>query len=162
MYITHNDNFRCEWNGRFNTDTTKLDCVIKFCDNLKSAPDTSKMSYQWDGDLVRINTNVVYPCESNHALESDSLENKEDSPQQIEVPCAADGTMTYPDTWPLCLDNVNCDDPWSLTIPADITTSWVKDAVVNYNDTVQWRCKDRRYEIRSTLSSDQTTYSRLG
>ena len=118
------------------------------------------MSYQWDGNLVSIKTNVVYPCESNHALESDILENKEDSPEQIEVPCAGDGTMTYPENWPLCLDNVNCEDPWSLTIPADVTTTWVKDAVVNYNDTVQWRCKDRRYEIRSTLSGVQTTYSR--
>ena len=138
-----------------------MDCQIKFCDNLTSAPDTSKMSYEWDGNLVSIDTNVAYPCETNHALESDSLENKEDSPTQYEVPCASDGTMTYPDTWPLCLDNVNCDDPWGLTIPADITTSWAKNAVVNYNDTVQWRCMDRRYEIRSTLSDQQTTYSRF-
>ena len=45
ILITYNENFRCEWNGRFNTDTSKFDCVIKFCDNLISAPDTSKMSY---------------------------------------------------------------------------------------------------------------------
>ena len=153
-------NSRCEWNGNFNIDTSTLDCVIKFCDNLTSAPDTSKMSYEWDGNLVSIDTNVVYPCDADHALESGVLENKEDSATQIEVPCASDGTMTYPDPWPVCLDNVNCADPWELPTPADITTSWVKEAVVNYNDTVHWRCKDRRYEIRSTLSGDQTTYSR--
>ena len=67
--------------------------------------------------------------------------------------------MTYPSPWPRCLADVECADPLSLPgIPAALVSSWVAGQVATYNSTVEWRCRDRRYEVRSTLAASPATF----
>ena len=58
----------------------------------------------------------------------------------------ADGLLKYPDPWPQCSSTVQCAHPTTLTIPPDIYTDWQAGNTVYYDNSVIWRCKDRRYK----------------
>ena len=134
-------------------------CEIKFCDNLTLPEDSKNFNYTWDGNLININTNVAYPCDTNMALENANVQYKTQSDPYFNVLCNSTGEMVYPNEWPQCLSTVECVDPYSFTIPNDIFTTWTINQTVEYGNQVTWKCKDRRYLIRPTGTT--TTYGYL-
>ena len=76
-YVTATKSIRCEWGGRYAVLPSGFECRVQFCDNIASAPAASNLDYTWDfatDGLPEVNTDVVYPCQAGHALESDVLE----------------------------------------------------------------------------------------
>ena len=55
---------RCEWSKSFSLMPGDLECVVTYCDNPDTEPNTSGLNYnlEWDGERVPINSSIIYPC----------------------------------------------------------------------------------------------------
>ena len=92
---------RCEWDSTYSVTPGQLECLVRFCDNATTEPNTSgrKFNLTWSG-LVSVETSLDYPCADNHRLEDDT-DWKSEARASLSVPCGADGWFDYP-AWPQC------------------------------------------------------------
>ena len=139
---------QCQWSRNYNLNPMNFICEVKFCVNFTSAPADKNFNYTWDNNVVNINTNVSYPCNTNMAVENSLVLFKNQSLSYVDVVCNSSGEVEYPNEWPQCSSTVKCADPKSLSIPNEIYTTWPLGHDVEYADVVPWICKDRRYLIR--------------
>ena len=63
----------CQWSKAFSLAPPDLECVVTYCDNPDTGPNTNGLNYnfQWDGARVPINNTITYPCLGGHRHEQD-------------------------------------------------------------------------------------------
>ena len=76
----------CEWSKSFSLMPADLECVVTYCDNPDTGPNTSGLNYnlEWDGERVPINGSITYPCLNGHRQEQ-AVSLKQDATNATEV-----------------------------------------------------------------------------
>ena len=151
---------QCQWNKTFSFTPTDLECVIKYCDNATEIPNTShNYNFNWNQNVISINAIVNYDCKSNHAIEQ-NVDWKYEASARTQVLCQADGTLAYPEPWPLCSESITCADPGNSP---DITRSYITDIEdLKYGSHFEYVCDDPRKWIKlQTESDDQLLATRV-
>ena len=148
---THNS--MCQWNKNFTVTPGDLECVIRYCDNATTAPNTPhNYNFDWNwwngGNVIPINTYVRYPCKTDHAVQQ-NVDWDYQAATYTLVLCQANGELAYPDPWPECLDenSVFCPDPGdSAGITRVCTDLSCSDLV--YRSQFTYTCDDPRKWIK--------------
>ena len=91
---------------------SELECVLTYCDNATEVPNDNgaNYNYTWDGEVIPLNTEVIYPCQDNMRIENDTYYRSDASNVSI-VHCASDGYLKYPEVWPQCSLKTYCGAP---------------------------------------------------
>ena len=143
-------NSACNWNKKLQYLPGDLECVLTYCDNATSAPNSPhNYNFVWTGAVVPINNYLTYPCNNNHRVEQD-VDWKNNAAASTQVKCKSDGTFDYPDPWPQCSTTVTCSDPGNSD---EITRSSANSVTpLQYDHQFKWKCDDPRKWIK--LSTD--------
>ena len=144
---------RCLWYKNYSLTPSDLECVISYCDNATLDPNTNGLNYNFTGGftLFNLSDTIIYPCNDNFSLEGD-FDWKENSTNETEVVCGADGEFIYPSTWTQCSKTVYCPDPGNSTNISRIYISSRRD--LEYLSEFQYTCDDPRQWIRRTGQDD--------
>ena len=142
---------KCQWNKQYANVPDDLECVLTYCDNPSSAPnsDGSNHDFVWDRQVVPLTENVRYPCISGMRIEN-ATSYKRDASSYSKVKCGSDGEFRYPTTWPQCSDSVDCPDPGNSE---GVNRTFIHNAVHVYNATLKYVCSDPRQYIKVDGSS---------
>ena len=128
--------------------------MLWYCDNPTNAPNAPhNYNYNWNGNVVRLNTNIIYPCKPNHRVEVTNKLWKTGAPTYTAVKCGNDGEFAYPSAWPQCSATITCEDPGNST---GVTRQYVTTNVdLDYDSKLRYTCDDPRRWIK--LSSEAST-----
>ena len=155
-------NAQCLWYSNYSYNPSNLECVLRYCNNPTTAPNTNSLNFNfvWSGSRVLLGGSLAYPCQSNHKIEEDK-EYKSSARSQISIGCGQNGEFIYPDPWPQCSETIKCLDPGNST---EVTRTLKSGDNLMYLSTLEYTCSDPRKWIRSigtqALSSSATTKCR--
>ena len=131
----------CLWYNNYTVLPSELECVLTYCDNATDIPNNNGANYNftWDGNVIPLNTDVVYPCQDGMRIENDTYTRKEASRTSV-VHCASDGEMKYPAVWPQCSTDIQCGEPPSH--PYGGSRQWRnrEEGDNTYKTRVAYRC----------------------
>ena len=124
-----------------------------YCDNPTDAPnDPHNYNYNWNGNVVRLNTWISYPCKGGHRVEVTNKINKGGAPTQTSVKCGNDGEFIYPSPWPQCSATITCEDPGDST---GVTRAYITANVdLDYDSRLRYTCDDPRRWVKLTAEAD--------
>ena len=130
-----------------------LECVLWYCDNPTTSPNVPhNYNYNWNGNVVRLDTFISYPCKPNYAIEVTDKDYKEGAPTQTSVKCGNDGEFAYPSPWPQCSITITCEDPGNST---GVTRQYVTtNTDLDYDSELRYTCDDPRRWIKLTTEAD--------
>ena len=125
---------------------SSLQCILTYCDNATSPPASTNLLSPWDGQVVPLNTILVYSCKPNMAIESDT-NFKYQAATSTTVKCGSDGLFDYPASWPQCSTTVSCPDPG---ISPGVNRTYRRGPQdLQYNSTLRYSCTDPRKYIKT-------------
>ena len=145
-------NSDCKWNTEFQYKPSDLECVISYCDNPTTAPNSPhNYNYIWYNNVIPINSYINFPCKNNHAVEQDR-DWKSEAATWTAVKCQSDGEFAYPTSWPQCSTTITCADPGDS---AGVTRQYVSSNVdLDYASVFQYTCDDPRKWIKLSSEAD--------
>ena len=147
----------CEWSKSFSLMPSDLECVVTYCDNPTTEPNTSGLNYnlEWDGERVPINGSIIYPCLEGHrheqavSLKRGATNTTEawtwtsfppvyglSSKFSFQVNCSDSGEFVYPPSWLQCSATVFCPDPGNSSLVSREYTTEVKN--LEYNSKLKY------------------------
>ena len=102
----------CLWYKNYSVLPSELECILTYCDNATEEPNDNGANYNftWDGEVILLNSDVVYPCQDYMMIENDTYYRYDASNTSI-VHCASDGFLKYPTVWPQCSLYTYCGQP---------------------------------------------------
>ena len=132
----------CLWYKNYSLIPTQLECILTYCDNATDLPNDNGANYNftWDGNVIPLNTDIIYPCMDGMHVENDTY-HKEEASNVSVVHCASDGHLKYPDPWPQCSEDIFCGEP-PLPPTQGGSRFWVvgDEGDDSYNSYVSYRC----------------------
>ena len=144
----------CQWNKTYTVTPSDLECVIAYCDNPTTDPNTNGLNYNftWDQNVIPLNESLTYHCEEKHRHEGD-WNNKISATNEVDVLCGDDGEFIYPDPWLQCSKTIVCPDPGNSAGVSRNYETRIKD--FKYDSILKYTCDDKRKWIKHESSSDQ-------
>jgi hypothetical protein len=136
---------KCQWNKKYHRVPVDLECVLAYCDNPTTAPnsDGTNHNFVWNGNVVPLNNIVQYPCKSGMRIQNETSY-KYEATSYSKVKCGSDGEFRYP-TWPQCSISVSCPDPGNSD---GVNRTYLSGSNLAYNSTFQYKCTDPRKYIK--------------
>ena len=154
---------KCGWYTIFDIVPSDIECVLTYCVNGTAAP--TSINYK---DVVENNSDnlynvssqarmkigdfLKYRCKNGFDLQNDT-NLREEAQDQVKVYCE-DGLFKYPDSWPICVNNIQCTDPGSTT---ELTRTENKLSNFTYTSELKYVCNDVRSFVKIKNSNDLPT-----
>ena len=151
---------KCDWYTNFNVTPADIECELAFCVN--GSDFNSSMNYKYvkinGGDnnynvaaqqRIGLGQYLRYICKDGFYLQNNT-DLKTEAERSVKVYCE-DGLFHYPDPWPECVDNIQCEDPGTSDelIKTDKTLS-----NFDYESKYEYKCKDLRRFVKIKNSND--------
>ena len=131
----------CLWYSNYSFLPSELECTVSYCDNPTPIPNISGENYdfQWDGELVPLGADLIYPCQAGMKIEN-STDTKEEASNSSIIRCGSDGEFIYPSLWAQCSNTVQCGQPPLQTDNG--TRIWINSEQYedSYGTEVVYRC----------------------
>ena len=143
------------WYRNYSLVPADLECVLAYCDNPVSLPNSNGANYNftWDGALLtNLSHTIFYPCLDNHRLENDTI-SKYDADAGVSVVCGVEGEYLYPSSWPQCSPSVTCQDPGNSS---HVLRTYQSGSGLAYWSVLRYVCEDPRKWIKAAESSSLT------
>ena len=143
---------RCLWYRNYSLVPADLECVLAYCDNPVSLPNSNgaKYNFTWDGALLtNLSQTIFYPCQDDHRLEGDTS-SKSQAEGGLSVECGEEGEYLYPPTWPQCSSTVVCQDPGNTDL---VLRTYKSGADLAYWSVLRYVCQDPRQWIKTAEAS---------
>ena len=143
---------RCLWYRNYSLVPADLECVLAYCDNPVSLPNSNgaKYNFTWDGALLtNLSQTIFYPCQDDHRLEGDTT-SKSQAEGGLSVECGEEGEYLYPPTWPQCSSTVVCQDPGNTDL---VLRTYKSGADLAYWSVLRYVCQDPRQWIKTAEAS---------
>ena len=143
---------RCLWYRNYSLVPADLECVLAYCDNPVSLPNSNgaKYNFTWDGALLtNLSQTIFYPCQEDHRLEGDTS-SKSQAEGGLSVECGEEGEYLYPPTWPQCSSTVVCQDPGNTDL---VLRTYKSGADLAYWSVLRYVCQDPRQWIKTAEAS---------
>ena len=140
------------WYRNYSLVPADLECVLAYCDNPVSLPNSNGANYNftWDGALLtNLSHTIFYPCLDNHRLENDTI-SKYDADAGVSVVCGVEGEYLYPSSWPQCSPSVTCQDPGNSS---HVLRTYQSGSGLAYWSVLRYVCEDPRKWIKAAESS---------
>ncbi|TRY77305.1 hypothetical protein TCAL_04063, partial [Tigriopus californicus] len=125
-----NFNLQCGLNGAYPQAPNFPTCAISSCISVEAKDRFTT------GDVapIAIGEHVRYEC-------SDTGQIPGDSPGPVEVECMPDGTLNYPDPFPVCRSKASCSSPYPVP-PASSFLLKTLSSLLNEFDWASYACKE--------------------